>query len=171
MLKFGRAILSALGSAVCGAQRTKLPDALTNRASKLEGIEVFPGVGTPLSRTTRYGASFVAIEREESFIALFGWVNYTPIFFKPFTECTVTGGCWILLAVDGLRYRSLLGGSFEGGTVTWNENAKLAQAMIRMSAPEVVGDLTATLNHFPFPPAPPRIEGTLRLEPGAAAGP
>ncbi len=138
---------------------------------KIHGREVFPGVGTPLSRTTRYGATFVGVERREVPVTMIGWVDYTPIFFKPNTECTVVGGRWLLLAGRGPLYKGVLYGSFGEGSVRWNEAAKIATAYIEMKAAggpadiPVAGTLTAGLNHLPFPPLPPVIGATLELEP------
>lgn len=138
---------------------------------KVHGRELFPGIGTPLSRTTRYGATFVGVERGEVPVTMIGWINYTPIFFKPNTECTVLGGRWLLLAGRGFRHRGVLYGSFGEGSVRWNEDAKIATASIEMKAisgpadTRIVGALTAGLNHLPFPPLPPVIGATIDLEP------
>jgi hypothetical protein len=142
------------------------------RAYKLHGLEIFPGVGTPLSRTTRYGATFVGTERGTVSVTLIGWVNYTPIFFKPYTECTILGGRWWLVAREGIRYRGMLHGSFSDGAIRWNKDAKIAAASIRLQISGgaracrnhlSAGDLEAALNHLPFPPFPPVIGGTLTL--------
>ena len=153
------------------SQRT--PRTLAARTTyKVHGIEIFPGIGTPFSRTTRYGATFVGVERGVAPTTLVGWINYTPIFFKPDTECTVVGGRWLLVAGEGLRYRYMLYGSFNEGVVRWNRAAKLAEALVRLKVTGGTrayrnslsgGDLAAALNHLPFPPFPPRIGGTLRL--------
>lgn len=150
------------------------PPALTGRLSghvhRLYGLEIFPGVGTPLSRTTRYGATFVAVERGRMSVTLIGWVNYTPIFFKPDTVCRVVGGRWWLLAATGPRCRGLLHGSFRDGTVRWNGDAKLADASMEMEVwygrnsggeHRVSAKLVAGLNHLPFPP---RIGGMLSFD-------
>ena len=133
------------------------------RARKFHGREVFPGIGTPFSRTTRYGATFVGLERGEVPVVLIGWVYYTPIFFKPGTECSVVGGRWWMVAGKGLHYRETLSGSFREGFVRWNGDAKIATVSIEMEVPDgpgasrVVGTLVGGLNHLPFPPLPPII--------------
>jgi hypothetical protein len=141
---------------------------LMGRARKLYGIEVFPGVGTPISRTTRYGATFVAVERGRTPSILAGWANYRPIFFKPHTECTVVGGRWCL--VEG-GSRAALQGSLGGGKILWNGDGKLALLSLRLEVSGGTGvhrrfrgaaELVGALNHHPFPPSPPRIGATLR---------
>ena len=143
--------------------------ALSTRELRLRGREIFPGVGTPVSCTTRYGATFAGVEKGKVSVALFGWVNYTPIFFKPRTRCAIVGGCWWLVATEGLRYRGALRGSFDGGMVSWNKDAKLAKASIDLKVfcepaerenPGNTGTFTAILNHLSFPP---RITGVLSL--------
>ena len=140
--------------------------ALTARARKFHGREIFPGIGTPFSRTIRCGAAFVGVERGEVSTTLIGWVCYTPIFFKPGTECSIVGGRWLLISNSGLRYRGALRGSFGDGFVRWNGDAKLATISIEMNAPDgagssrAVGNLTGALNHLPFPPLPPVIAAT-----------
>lgn len=145
---------------------------LTDRVRKLYGIELFPGIGTPISRTTRYGATFVAAERGRTPLILAGWVNYTPIFFKPDTECTVVGGRWCLVERGENRSRATLHGSLDGGTILWNKDGKLARLSVRLKASGGTGayrrfrgtaELTGVLNHHPFPPSPPRIGATLRF--------
>ncbi len=139
---------------------------LVARARKFHGREVFPGIGTPFSRTTRYGATFVGLERGRIPVVLIGWVYYTPIFFKPGTECSVVGGRWWMVAGKGLHYRETLSGSFGEGFVRWNEDAKIAAVSIEMEVPDgpgascVVGTLAGGLNHLPFPPLPPIIAAT-----------
>ena len=146
-------------------------DMLLMGVHKVHGRELFPGIGTPLSRTTRYGATFVGVERGEKPVTMIGWINYTPIFFKPNTECTVVGGRWLLVAGRGLRPKSVLYGRFGEGSVRWNNDAKIATASIEMKSirgranTRIAGTLTAGLNHFPFPPLPPIIGATLELEP------
>lgn len=150
----------------------KLAEWLSRREHKLYGLEIFPGVGTPLSYTTRYGATFAAIERGRRPLVMAGWVNYTPIFFKPKTVCTVVGGRWFLLEMKGAWPGGLAYGTFRGGEVRWNEDAKLATASMEMDLSRygdvhedshVAGKLVAALNHHPFPPSPPRIGATLRF--------
>ena len=167
-----RAVLAKLGRILHRTPPRKVPGALTARAYKLRGFEIFPGIGTPISRTTRYGATFVSAGKGATPVILIGSINYTPIFFKPNTECTVVSGCWWLVAREGIRYRGMLYGSFREGKVRWNENAKLAEASIRLKVSGgtkayrnylSVGNLTAVLNHLPFPPFPPTIGGTLKL--------
>ena len=159
-----------------GTSPWKVPGVLTARPYKLDGFEIFPGIGTPISRTTRYGATFVGTEKGGTSITLIGWVNYTPIFFKPNTECTVVGGRWWLLAREGTRYRGVLYGSFGEGKVRWNKDAKLAEASVRLKVSGGTrvyrntwraGSFTAALNHLPFPP---RIGGTLKLVPDRDEG-
>ena len=145
----------------------------TDRARKLHGIELFPGIGTPISRTTRYGATFVAAERGKTPLVLAGWVNYTPIFFKPDTECTVVGGRWYLVeGWDNDWHLATLRGCLCGGTILWNGDGKLAMLSVRLEASggtgayrafRGAGELTGVLNHHPFPPSPPRIGATLRF--------
>lgn len=139
---------------------------------RLQGIEIFPGVGTPVSKSTRYGATFIAFERGRVFSFLFGWVNYSPIFFKPSSNCTILGGRWWMISTERLRLRSLLYGAFEGGRLRWNKNAKLAEISVSLrirgdlairQGSYKTGELEAVLNHHPFPPSPPRISGILRL--------
>lgn len=133
----------------------------------LRGVEVFPGIGVPLSRTTRYGATFVGLQRGEPAVLLLGWVNYTPIFFKPSTECTVVGGRWWLLATEGVRFAGVLRGRFGPGKVRWDGRGKLAEAAVSVSVSGGgEGRLLAVLNHLPFPP---RIGGVLRF-PGDGPG-
>lgn len=148
-----------------------LPD-LTDRVRRLYGIEVFPGVGTPISRTTRYGATFVAAERGRTPLVLAGWVNYTPIFFKPNTECQVVGGRWCLVEGGGNRPRAILYGSLTRGRILWNGDGKLARLSVRLQPSGGTGvyrrfrgsaELVGALNHHPFPPSPPRIGATLRF--------
>lgn len=162
-------IVVSLAWLLRGAARQATEPTL-DRPRKLHGFEVFPGVGTPLSRTTRYGAAFVAAERGGA--AMLGWVNYAPIFFGPDTECAVVGGRWFVLAREGGVYRGLLHGSFTGGTVRWNRRAKIARTSLQMQVSGGTrswrnaygsGALVAGLNHLPFPPAPPGIGGTLEL--------
>lgn len=157
--------------ALAGAP-TKTSKAFMRGTHKLHGVEIFPGVGIPVSRSTRYGATFVAVERGKTPVTLVGWVNYTPIFFKPGTECAVVGGRWWLVATEGIRHRGTLHGSFSEGKIRWNKDAKLAEASIRLRVSGGVGvyrgfrgtgNLMAALNHLPFPPFPPRIGGTLEL--------
>jgi hypothetical protein len=142
------------------------------RARKLYGVEVFPGVGTPISRTTRYGATFVAVERGRAPLILAGWVNYTPIFFKPHTECTVVGGRWYLVEGGCGRRCATLHGSLGGGRILWNGDGKLARLTLRLEASGGTGayrrfrgaaELVGALNHHPFPPSPPKISATLRF--------
>ena len=139
---------------------------LTLRSRKFHGREVFPGIGTPFSRITRYGATFVGVERGEVSVTLIGWVCYTPIFFKPDTECSVVGGRWFMVANDGPRYRGAVHGSFGEGFVRWNGDAKLATVSIEMEikdgpgASRLIGTLSGALNHLPFPPLPPVIAAT-----------
>jgi hypothetical protein len=152
---------------------------LTAREHKLHGIEVFPGVGTPLSRTTRYGATFVAVERGRTPLIVAGWVNYTPIFFKPGTECIVVGGRWCL--IERGRRRVALHGTLGAGTILWNDDGKLALLSVRLRASGGTGpyrnyrgdgELSGVLNHHPFPPSPPSIGATLRFSGDAQpAGP
>jgi hypothetical protein len=167
-----KAVLASLVRLLRGASTRRAPKAPTARAHKLHGFEIFPGIGTPISRTTRYGATFVAVERGETSVVMIGWVNYAPIFFKPETECTVVGGRWWLVTSKGARYRGMLYGPFTKGRVRWNKNAKLAEVSVRLKVSGgtkacrnalSVGNLTAVLNHLPFPPSPPRIGGTLEL--------
>lgn len=162
-------LLVGIAAALAWLLRGGTPPA-PDRARKLHGFEVFPGVGTPLSRTTRYGATFVAVDRGGA--AMIGWVNYAPIFFGPGTECRVVGGRWYLLSREGDGARGLLHGSFTGGTVAWNRRAKIARASLRMRVRGGTrarrdaygcGTLVAGLNHLPFPPLPPGIGGTLEL--------
>lgn len=136
----------------------------------LRGVEIFPGMGTPLSRTTRYGATFVASERRG--VIMLGWVNYTPLFFKPGTECTVVGGRWFILVRERGIYCGLLRGLFTKGLVCWDRRADIAQASLGMKGSGgtrecrdavVYGSMMATLDHLPFPPAPPSIVGELKL--------
>lgn len=112
------------------------------------------------------------MERGAVSVVLIGWVNYTPIFFKPYTECTVLGGRWWLIASEGARYRGMINGSFSEGAIRWNKDAKIAGVSLRLKISGgteacrnhlSVGDLQAALNHLPFPPFPPIIGGTLRL--------
>ena len=144
---------------------------LTTGLHKVHGRELFPGIGTPLSRTTRYGATFVGVERGEKPVTIIGWINYTPIFFKPNTVCAVVGGRWLLISGRGVHRKGVLYGRFGDGAVRWNNDAKLATASIQMKSTggpadtRVAGTLTAGLNHFPFPPLPPVIGATLELEP------
>lgn len=178
--------LSYLASVIAGAVSAPLARLVYGRTSrgsppvgpvasahKLHGVEIFPGVGTPISRTTRYGATFVGVQRGRASVILVGWVNYAPIFFKPSTECTIVGGRWWLVSVEGARCRGMLHGSFDEGVVQWNKNAKIAVASVRLKVlggTEAYreslrgGTFTAGLNHRPFPPLPPKIGGTLRLE-------
>lgn len=146
--------------------------ALTDRVRKLHGIEVFPGIGTPISHTTRYGATFIAAERGRTPLLMAGWVNYTPIFFKPNTECTVVGGRWCLVEGGGNRPRATLHGSLGRGMILWNADGKLARLSVRLEASGGTGayrrfrgaaELAGVLNHHPFPPSPPRIGATLRF--------
>lgn len=152
--------------------RREDPRALTGRVRKIYGMEVFPGVGTPLSRTTRYGATFVGVERGRTPLILAGWVNYTPIFFKPETECTVVGGRWCLIEGRGKGLHGILHGSFNGGSVRWNRSGKLAELSVRLEASggarayrhlRHAAELEGVLNHLPFPPSPPRIGAALRF--------
>ncbi len=147
------------------------PD-LAAREHKLHGIEVFPGVGTPISRTTRYGATFVAVEGGTTPLIVAGWVDYTPIFFKPDTECTVVGGRWCLIERGRGRRRAALHGTLAGGRILWNGDGKLALLSVRVRASGGTGryrhfrgaaELSGVLNHHPFPPSPPRIGATLRF--------
>jgi hypothetical protein len=147
--------------------------ALAVREHKLYGIEIFPGVGTPISRSTRYGATFVAAEGGLTPLILAGWVNYAPIFFKPNTECTVVGGRWCLIEYG--RRRATVHGTLGAGTIRWNGDGKLALLSVRLKATGGTGsyrhyrgaaDLSGVLNHHPFPPSPPRIGATLRFAEG-----
>jgi hypothetical protein len=156
-----------------GASEKKAPEVLTAPAYKLHGVEIFPGVGTPVSRTTRYGATFVATEKSRASTTLIGWINYTPIFFEPRAQNTIVGGRWWLIAAEGIRYRGMLYGSFGEGEVRWNGDAKIAEASVYLKVSGgtrayrdlwKAGSLTAALNHLPFPPLPPSIGGTLKLE-------
>jgi|GEM_PF-2758759 len=165
------ALVSLLGGALRAARalrdlpgRRRAPGALPARY-RLHGVELFPGIGVPLSRTTRYGATFAGVQRGEPAALLLGWVNYTPIFFKPSTECAVVGGRWWLVAAEGGRPR-VLRGRFGRGTVRWDQKGKLAAAEVgvRLGGRGGEGRLAAALNHLPFPP---RIGGALRL-PGAS---
>lgn len=167
-----KAISTSLARLLRRTSTQRDPEVLATRAYKLHGVEIFPGIGTPISYTTRYGATFVAVERGETRVTLAGWVNYTPIFFKPHTECTVVGGRWWLVASKGVRCQGMLHGSFTGGKVRWNKDAKLAEVCVRLKVSggtgayqnsSGAGNLTAVLNHLPFPPSPPRIGGTLEL--------
>ena len=134
-----------------------LLEQLSSRTLEMHGIELFPGIGTPFSQLNRYGAIFTATSEAEPALRFSGWVNYTPIFFKPGTICSVIGGGWILLS-----RRAICLGGFDGGEVHWNRNAKLALAEIELTHDSrSVGRLSAVLNHFPFPPVPPRIEGSI----------
>ena len=155
------------------ASRGSPPAGLVGASHKLHGVEVFPGVGAPISRTTRYGATFVGVEGGRASVTLVGWVNYAPIFFKPYTECTVVGGRWWLVVTEEARYRGMLRGSFSAGVVRWNKNGKIAEASVRLKVSGGTkayreslrgGTFTAGLNHLPFPPLPPKIGGTLELE-------
>ena len=109
--------------------------------TSMHGVEVFPGVGTPLSFTTRYGAAFVAVG---SGALMAGWVNYSPIFFKPHTRCEILGGRWVLLSRLGLA-----AGCFAGGRVMWNRNLTLARIEGGLRGG---GVFEGVLNHLPFPP-------------------
>jgi hypothetical protein len=66
----------------------------------------------------------------------------------------------------------MLHGSFTGGKVRWNKDAKLAEVYVRLKVSggtgayqnsSGAGNLTAVLNHLPFPPSLPRIGGTREL--------
>ena len=172
-LTIAKAVSERLARLLHAISAREVPEALPSRAHKLHGVEVFPGIGTPFSRTTRYGATFVATERGRTSVTMIGCVNYTPIFFKPLTECTIVGGRWWLVARRKARYQGMLCGSFSGGKVRWNKDAKLAEVSVRLKVSggtgayrnsASAGELTAVLNHLPFPPSPPRIGGTLKLE-------
>lgn len=152
--------------------RVETSRSLTDRVRKLYGIELFPGIGTPLSRTTRYGAVFAAAERGKTPLILAGWVNYTPIFFKPDTECTVVGGRWCLVEGGYDSPFAMLYGSLSRGTIAWNGDGKLALLSVCLEVSGGTGayhrfrgtaELTGALNHHPFPPSPPRIGATLRF--------
>ena len=140
---------------------------------KLHGVEIFPGVGAPISHTTRYGSTFVGVEKGRTTMILVGWVNYTPIFFMPSTECTIVGGRWWLVVAEGIRPWGILRGTFGAGVVRWNRNGKIAEASVPLKISGGTkayqnslrgGTFTAGLNHLPFPPLPPKIGGTLELE-------
>lgn len=138
---------------------------LSSGSYELHGIEIFPGIGTPFSYTNRYGAIFVASGEGRPHLTFVGWVNYTPIFFKPETVCSIIGGRWLLISRESRRCRGMLQGYFSEGEVQWNKNAKLARvsARLKLSGSRDLGTLSAILNHFPFPPKPPRIEGLLNI--------
>lgn len=126
----------------------------------MHGIEIFPGIGTPFSQTSRFGAVFFAGCEGLPKTRFLGFINYTPIFFGPGTVCSIIGGFWILLHPGRFPVR----GSFGRGTVSWNHNCKLALAeMDLLLCSRPAGQIQAILSHFPFPPSCPTIEGTLRF--------
>lgn len=168
-----KATLTSLARLLTGASTQRASGVPATHAYKLHGLEIFPGVGIPVSRNTRYGATFVATEKGRVSTTLVGWVNYTPIFFEPRAQNTIVGGRWWLIATEGICYRGVLYGSFGKGELRWNKDAKIAEASVHLKISGgtrayrdlwQTGSLTAALNHLPFPPLPPSLGITLKLE-------
>lgn len=137
-----------------------IPERLRHKTLEMHGVEIFPGIGTPFSQTSRFGAVFVAACEGLDATRFLGWINYTPIFFEPGTVCSVIGGGWAVFSGSSLP----VFGGFGRGSVSWNRNGKLALAEITLlHGSSTTGQVYAILNHFPFPPAPPTIEGTVRF--------